>query len=57
MEIKGGVSNGVVVDAEMINTLARIPSKEVLLTKLVYLLQSPVRGLAVCLDQVAKAKA
>lgn len=57
MQIKGGVSNGAVVDAEMINTLAKIPSKEVLLTKLVYLLQSPVRGLAVCLDQVAKAKA
>lgn len=57
MEIKGGVSNGAVVGADMIKTLANIPSKEVLLTKLVFLLQSPVRGLAVCLDQVAKAKA
>jgi len=57
MEIKGGVSNGAVVDAKMIDTLAHIPSKEVLLTKLLYLLQSPVRGLAVVLDQVAKAKA
>lgn len=57
MEIKGGVSNGAVVDANMIKTLASIPSKEVLLTKLLFLLQSPVRSLAVCLDQVAKAKA
>ena len=57
MEIKGGVSNGAVVGADMIKTLANIPSREVLLTKLVFLLQSPVRGLAVCLDQVAKAKA
>lgn len=57
MEIKGGVSNGAVVGADMIKTLANIPSREVLLTKLVFLLQSPVRGLAVTLDQVAKAKA
>lgn len=54
MQIKGGVLNGKVVDVEMIETLAKIPSKEVLVAKLLFLLQSPVRGLAVALNAIAE---
>lgn len=54
MQIKGGVLNGKVVDIEMIETLAKIPSKEVLVAKLLFLLQSPVRGLAVALNAIAE---
>lgn len=56
MQLKGGLANGAMVDAKMIETLARIPSKEVLITKLLYMLQSPVRGLAVVLNQIAEKK-
>ena len=54
MQIKGGVVNGKVVDIAMVETLAKIPSKEVLLAKLLFLLQSPVRGLAVALNAIAE---
>lgn len=57
MQLKGGLSNGAMVDAKMIETLAKIPSKEVLITKLLYMLQSPVRGLAVVLNQIAEKQA
>ena len=54
MQIKGGVLNGQVIDVNMVKTLASIPSKEVLLAKLLFLLQSPVRGLAVALNAIAE---
>ena len=54
MQIKGGVVDGKVVDVAMVETLAKIPSKEVLLAKLLFLLQSPVRGLAVALNAIAE---
>ena len=54
MQIKGGILNGKVVDVEMIETLAKIPSKEVLVAKLLFLLQSPVRGLAIALNAIAE---
>ncbi|MCI5797315.1 MAG: 50S ribosomal protein L10 [Firmicutes bacterium] len=54
MQIKGGVLNGQVVDVAMVEKLASIPSKEVLLAKLLFLLQSPVRGLAVALNAIAE---
>ena len=54
LQIKGGVLNGKVIDANMVKTLASIPSKEVLLAKLLFLLQSPVRGLAVALNAIAE---
>ena len=37
----------------LVEELAKIPSKEVLITKLLYILQSPVRGLAVALKAIA----
>ncbi len=54
MQIKGGIVNGEVVDISMIETLAQIPSREVLVAKLLFLLQSPVRGLAVAINEIAK---
>ncbi len=54
MQIKGGVLNGQIIDVAMVEKLANIPSKEVLLAKLLFLLQSPVRGLAVALNAIAE---
>ena len=54
MQLKGGILDGKQIDVAMVETLANIPSKEVLLTKLLYLLQSPIRGLAVSLNAIAE---
>ncbi len=56
MQIKGGILNGARVDAKMVETLAKIPSKEVLISKLLYLLQSPVRSVAIALNAIAEKK-
>ncbi len=65
IEFKGGLVDGQAVDAEDIDEIARMPGREELLAKLLFLLQSPItrlaRGLAaiprqlvVVLDQIAK---
>ena len=54
MEIKFGIYNKQVVDDNAIKALAAIPSKEVLIAKLLSMLQAPVRGLAVALNEIAK---
>ncbi|MCL2740155.1 MAG: 50S ribosomal protein L10 [Oscillospiraceae bacterium] len=46
LEIKGGFMEGKVVDIATIKQLATLPSKEVLLSKLLGSLQSPMYGLA-----------
>lgn len=51
---KGGIINGVVSDADAITTLADLPSREVLLSRLLGSMMSPISGLAIALDQVAK---
>lgn len=56
VKILGGIYEGEFRDAAMMITLAQIPSREVLLGQLVGLLQSPVRGLAVALSEIAKQK-
>ena len=53
MQLKGGILDGKQIDVAMVEELAKIPSKEVLITKLLYVLQSPVRGLAVALKAIA----
>lgn len=53
-EIKGGLINGVVSDAAAMNTLADLPSREVLIARLLGSMMSPISGLAIALDQVAK---
>lgn len=57
LQIKCGILNGQMIDEAYVKTLASIPSKEVLLTKLLYILQSPVRGLAVALNAIAEKNA
>ena len=68
IEFKGGVVDGKPIAGADVDSLAKMPSREELLTKLVYLLQSPItrlaRGLAaiprqlvVVLDQVARRDA
>ena len=54
MEIKFGIYNKQVVDDNAIKALAAIPSKEVLIAKLLSMLTAPVRGLAVALNEIAK---
>lgn len=54
MEVKFGVLYGKVVDAAEIKTLASIPSKEVLVARLLSMLQAPMRGLAVALNAIAE---
>lgn len=53
-EIKGGLINGVVTDAAGMNTLADLPSREVLLARMLGSMLSPISGLAIVLDQIAK---
>ena len=54
MQVKGGILNGNRVEADMVNQLTKIPSKEVLISKLLYLLQSPVRSVAIALNAIAE---
>ncbi len=64
---KGAMLNGQIVPASQIQAIANLPSREELIAKLLFVLQSPIRGLAVVLnanirnlavvlDQVAKTK-
>ncbi|MBN8507523.1 MAG: 50S ribosomal protein L10 [Burkholderiales bacterium] len=55
--IKGGAYAGKALDAEGIKALAAIPSKEVLLSQLLGLMQSPVARLARVLAAVAEQRA
>ncbi len=67
IELKGGLVDGQAISAEEVESVANMPSREELLAKLLFLLQSPItrlaRGLAaiprqfvVALDQIAQKK-
>jgi len=67
VHFKGALLNGQVVSASEIQNIANLPSREELVAKLLYMLQAPIRGLAVVLqanirnlavviDQIAKQK-
>src|SRR2546423_8592445 len=67
VNFKGALLNGQVVPASEIQNIANLPSREELVAKVLYLMQSPIRGLvtvlqanirnfAVVLDQIAKQK-
>lgn len=45
VRIAGGVYESAVVDADVVVRLAKIPPREVLLAQVVFMLQSPMRGL------------
>lgn len=67
LEFKAAMLDGEVIPVEQIDQIASLPSREELLGKLVFLLNSPIQGLvnvlnaniknlAVVLDQIAKSK-
>lgn len=67
VKFKGALLAGQVVPAAEIQNIANLPSREELIAKLLYLMQHPIRGLAVVLngtmrnlavvlDQIAKQK-
>lgn len=45
LELKGGLLEGKVIDLNMVNSLAELPSREALLTQIAGLLQAPIRNL------------
>jgi large subunit ribosomal protein L10 len=67
VQFKGAMLSGQVVAATEIQNIANLPSREELIAKVLYLMQHPIRGLAVVLngtirnvavvlDQIAKQK-
>lgn len=54
LEIKGGVVDGVYYDVAGIGQIASIPSREVLLSKLLGSMQSPVTNFARVIKQIAE---
>lgn len=55
-KIKAGIMDGKIVSADEIIKLAKLPSREVLLTKLATVLLANIRNVAVVLDQVRMQK-
>lgn len=67
IEFKGGLLNGQPVGPDQLEDIANLPSREELIAKLLFLLQSPItrlartlnaipRGFVVVLDQIAQKK-
>lgn len=56
LEFKGGVVDGTYYDAEGCKAVANIPSREVLISRLLGSLQSPIANLARVLNQIAEKK-
>lgn len=57
VSIIGGMYESKYVDAAMMKSLATIPSREVLLSQIAYLLKSPMQRLAIAVNAVAGQKA
>ncbi len=55
-KIKAGIMDGKLISAEEIIKLAKLPSKEMLLTQLATVLLANIRNLAVVLNQVKEGK-
>ena len=56
LSILGGIFDGKFASAEKMMELATIPSREVLLSKIAFLLQSPMQRLAIAVNEVAKTR-
>jgi large subunit ribosomal protein L10 len=54
LEIKIGVLNGEIIDSDQIKALSKMPSREELLAKLLFLLKAPVQGLATSLSAITR---
>ena len=53
-KVKAGFVDGKVVSLNEVEALAKTPSKETLLTQLVFTLNAPIKNLAVVLNQIAE---
>ena len=53
---KGAILDGKTVTIKEFQAIAELPSREVLIGKLLYLMTYPVSGLAIALDQIRKQK-
>ena len=56
VEIKGGVIEGKVASLELISKIAKLPSREGLLSMLLSVLQAPIRNTALAVKAVAEKK-
>ncbi|HLC82028.1 MAG TPA: 50S ribosomal protein L10 [Candidatus Nanoarchaeia archaeon] len=56
LNILGGIFEGKFIGKDMMMELAMIPAREVLLSKLVFLLKSPMQRLVLAVNEVAKKK-
>ena len=56
LNILGGIFEGKFVGAERMMEIATIPSREVLLSKIAFLLNSPMQRLAIAVNEAAKTK-
>ncbi len=56
LEFKGAVVEGIFYDANGVKVIANIPSREVLISKLLGSLQSPITNFARVLNQIAESK-
>jgi len=54
--ILGGIFEGKFVDGAYMTEIAMIPTREVLLSKLAFLLQSPMQRFAIAVNEVAKKR-
>ena len=54
---KAGIMDGKQIDAKELQVLAELPSRDVLIAKLLYLMTYPISGLAVALEGIRKQKA
>ena len=54
--LKAGAYAGKVLDKAGVQALASVPSREELLSKLLYVMKAPVTGFAVCLGALAKQR-
>mgnify|MGYP001591449772 CR=1 FL=1 len=56
LDILGGIFEGKFINAEKMMEIATIPSREVLLSKLAFLLSSPMQRLAIAVNEVSKSR-
>lgn len=54
LEVKGGIVEGIAYDADGIKEIAKIPSREELLSKLLGSIQSPIANFARVMNQLAE---
>lgn len=57
VQFKAGIMDGKQISAKELQALAELPSRDVLLAKLLYLMKYPISGLAVVLEGIRKQKA